>query len=598
MRERVLGVETEYAVVYFPARGEERGPTNLSLYPLFESRLRERLESVPRAASLLRAKPGRFLANGMSFHYEATPHAFDQGLLEIASPECRDPFTLLEHEIAKDQLAEELREAVNRDLRAQGWRGEVRLLKNNVDAHGHTFGSHESYWIDDPLAPGRRLAVAPLWLLTWLATAPVLAWLLLASLVVALLPLLLLLLPVAALMLHGGARLVRRLHPAWAAACRRVALRLERTPARLALRLQSDPAAWMRRLSWIEWPLQLCIPLHAAVYGRFFFQPVLRDATGFLATRSVFSGAGSLAWDEGALLRTSQRAPFLRVVSAIFTHGDRRPMIELRDLFFRPWSAFGRRRRLHLMLGDANLCDWAFVLRMGATALVLEAIEAAPGDPEWPRLCDPLAAQRTASLDPFAPLPLWAGGTANAIELQQRVLQQVRRILGDTPCAWKRRVIRMWEETLVALRETPDALADRLDWVAKADLLRREVPSVEDRERLVREAPRLLRAAGPADAEEARLRELAFRLLRTDLRYHELGPRGGHRKLRQRDAIRSLADPEQVARARREPPTDTRARARGHAILDAARLGSGAATWHRVRVGRFGWRWFLDPLRP
>ena len=167
MRERVLGIETEYAVVYFPARGEgEERPTNLALYPLFEEALAGLVPSVPRAFSLLRAKPGRFLANGMSFHYEGTPQHFEHGLLEIASPECRDPFTLLAHERAKDALAEELRERVNRELARRGWLGEVRLFKNNVDSQGHTFGSHESYWIDDPLTPRAQVwCCCPLWLL-------------------------------------------------------------------------------------------------------------------------------------------------------------------------------------------------------------------------------------------------------------------------------------------------------------------------------------------------------------------------------------------------------------------------------------------------
>jgi hypothetical protein len=56
---------------------------------------------------------------------------------------------------------------------------------------------------------------------------------------------------------------------------------------------------------------------------------------------------------------------------------------------------------------------------------------------------------------------------------------------------------------------------------------------------------------------------------------------------------------EEVARARREPPADTRALARGRAIREAVRgAKGGGATWHRVRVGRFDWRWFLDPLEP
>ena len=68
MRDRVFGIETEYAVIYHPRRGEEEErPTNLALYALFEQALGARVASLPRAISLLRAKRGRFLENGASF---------------------------------------------------------------------------------------------------------------------------------------------------------------------------------------------------------------------------------------------------------------------------------------------------------------------------------------------------------------------------------------------------------------------------------------------------------------------------------------------------------------------------------------------------
>lgn len=592
-----MGIETEYAVVYFPARGEDSRPTNLALYPLFEEYLALRVKSLPRAFSLLRAKPGRFLENGMSFHYEGTPRAFEHGLLEIASPECRDPFSLLHCEAAKDKLAEELREDVNRELARRGWRGEVRLVKNNVDSRGHTFGSHESYWIDDPLPLGRRLLIAPLWAFCWLLTLPALAWLVLVGLIVAAAPLLLLLAPLAGLGLLGLAPLLARLSPSLGARWRRAGRQLQDLPMRLATWLQADPALLMRKLAWVEWPLRPLMPLHGALYRRFYFRPVVGGASAFLVTRALYAGAGSIVWGKSPLLHLSQRAPFLRAVSAIFTHGDRRPMIELRDLFFRPWSAFGRHRRLHLMLGDANLCDWSLVLRTGATALVLEAIETRP-EATWPELVDPLGALRALSANPEAPLRLRAGCDATAVEIQQAVLEQVREVLGIPELPWKRRVLDMWQETLLLLGRDPDALADRVDWIAKRRLLERDVPSRDDWSILALEGKRLV-AAGDPGGEEGRLRGLAFRLLRTDLRYHELGPRGGHRRLRERGAIRDLCDPQAVLRARREAPFDTRAHARGAAIREAVRRRlAGAATWHRVRLGLLDWRWFRDPLSP
>jgi hypothetical protein len=130
-------------------------------------------------------------------------------------------------------------------------------------------------------------------------------------------------------------------------------------------------------------------------------------------------------------------------------------------------------------------------------------------------------------------------------------------------------------------------------------LLEAEIPHPPDREALRERGRRLLEGPEPDDPEERRLRDFAFRARRVDLRYHELGPRGGYRRLFQRGGVRRLADADAVARALREPPADTRARARGHAIREVVQAGgSGAATWHRVRAGAFDWRWFPDPLDP
>ena len=603
MRERVFGIETEYAVIYHPSRGERvdgRRPTNLALFQLFEPILARELAGLPRAFSLLRAKPGQFLENGSSFHYEATPRDFEHGLVEIASPECRDPFTLLACERAKDALVEDLCARANERLGRLGFAGEARIGKNNVDSQGHTFGSHESYWIDDPLSLRARLALAPVWLALWLLTLPALAWLLLATLAVIALGVLVTLLPLVAALLGVLAPGVRRIAPAAGRLVDRARASAQRAPERLADALAHDPGALVRRLAWIEYPLRPLIALHGRVYNRFHFRRVRRAATAFLVTRNLFCGAGRVALDGGPLLRLAQRPPHLRSLARIFTSGDDRPLFETRDLFFRPWSAFGRRRRLHLMLGDANLCDWALVLRAGATALVLEALEEL-ADAEWPELARPLEALRQVSDDPglARPLALADGKLASALDIQQRYLAHVRSALAADarPALWKARVVAMWHETLELLAREPGALADRVDWLAKRTLLYEAVPDPADRAALEAQGARLVGADAPGADE--RLRRLAWRALRVDFAYHELGPRGEQRRLEARGAVRRLASDADVARARRDPPLDTRAAARARAIREARARGvSGAVSWHRARIGAAAWRFFSDPLSP
>ncbi|HVH04426.1 MAG TPA: proteasome accessory factor PafA2 family protein [Myxococcota bacterium] len=602
MRDRVFGIETEYAVIYHPRRGERaERPTNLALYGLFEQALRARVASLPRALSLLRAKRGRFLENGASFHYEATSEHFEHGLLELASPECRDPFTLLACERAKDALVEEIAAVANQDLRRAGIGGTVRIGKNNVDSQGHTFGSHESYWVEDPLPWRSRLALAPVWLALWIATLPVLAWFALVFAAAALTPLVLLLLPLAAWPVNAIARRVAPHRARLGARLTDVAFRLRTAPLRFARLVEKRPGDVARFLAFAERPLRPVVALHGHVYRRFHFRSIERGLTAFLVTRTAYAGAGAVVLDGGPLLRLAQRPPHLRSLSRIFTSGDDRPLYESRDLFFRPWSAFSARRRLHLLVGDANLCEWAQVLRVGATALVLEAIEADPGG-AWPRLADPLGALHALNRDAElgAELELTGGTRRTAIAIQRAYLERVRDAFAhapEPPAAWKGRVLAMWDETLALLERDPDALADRVDWIAKRALVRRELRAPGDARALESAGAALLRDAPGVDDETRRLRSVAYRVLRTDLRYHELGPGGGYRRLRARGRVRTLADPDAVERARRDPPSDTRAFPRGRAIRAAAERGQGGgANWHRVRIGALDWRWFLDPL--
>jgi proteasome accessory factor A len=336
------------------------------------------------------------------------------------------------------------------------------------------------------------------------------------------------------------------------------------------------------------------------MHNRFHFRRFHRHLTAFLVTRTVYAGAGTVVLDGAPPFRLAQRPPFMRSLARVFTSGENRPLYESRDVFFRPWSALGSRRRLHLLIGDANLCDWALVLRTGATALVLEAIETgAPAD--WPVLAHPLRALRALAADPELALRyrLEDGSEATALEIQRRFLDAVRGILAPESGSdgWRSRVMAMWEETLELLERDPEALRDRVDWVAKRALLRREIPDPVDWEAIARRGVRVLDGSEtPADGD-SRLRELAFRALRADLRYHELGPRGGHRRLEGRGEVRRLAERRRIDRALLRPPSNTRAYARGRAIREAhARSVSGGATWHRVRLGWLDWRWYPDPL--
>jgi proteasome accessory factor A len=588
MRERVFGIETEYALIFHPRGTERARPTNLELYRRFEAALLARVRTLPHGFSWLREKGGRFLENGGTFHYEATAEDFEGGLVEMASPECRDPFTLIAHERAKDERVEELCDEVNLQLELAGYRGRARIGKNSVDSQGHTLGSHESYWVEDRLPRWRLALFVPVWLALWLVSLPVVAWLfaLRIGLLVTVLG--------AGTVLLGTGAVLRLIRPA-------LGQRLFAWMESFARDLEQHPGELARRVQRLAAPLYPLMRLHSAVYDRFHFRAIRRDLTAHLVTRTLYTGAGALSFDGGSLFRLAQRPPFLKVLARIFPDDDARPLYEMRDLFFPPWSALRARRRLHLLIGDANMSEWAQALRVGATALALEVIE--DGTPEgWPVLAKPLEALQAINVDPElrAKYALCDGSSASALEIQTRILAFVRERLAADPeplVLWKARVLSMWQETLDGLRRSPDSLADRIDWLAKRRLVIEDLPDMGDREALRQRGAEVMRDGGARTDADHRLRELAFRARRIDLRFHELGPRGGARRLERRGLFRRISDPDQVTLARTEPPADTRAFARGQAIKFAhANAVSGRAAWDRVRVGKLGYRYMGDPL--
>ncbi len=96
----------------------------------------------------------------------------------------------------------------------------------------------------------------------------------------------------------------------------------------------------------------------------------------FLVSRQVIAGAGKMGIEtqEGVFqpgsFQLSQRADFMETVLSVDTMHNR-PILNTRD---EPHADRARFRRLHLIVGDANMCEYATALKVGTTRLVLELI--------------------------------------------------------------------------------------------------------------------------------------------------------------------------------------------------------------------------------
>jgi len=276
------------------------------------------------------------------------------------------------------------------------------------------------------------------------------------------------------------------------------------------------------------------------------FGRIVTHAMAHFITRQVFTGAGKVGTEATGL--TSSDVPFQLTQRADFFEEQvglettlKRPIVNTRD---EPHADAQKYRRLHVIVGDANLAELSTFLKVGTTALVLAMVE----DDVLPRefvFRTPVAALRAVSYDLTLrqPLELVDGTTITALDAQWEFLDRARKYADafGLECVGERsgpEVLRRWESVLTALETDPGSLADQLDWVAKHRLLE----GYRERHGL--------------DWDDARLAAM-------DLQYHDLRPA---KSLFARLGVERLSTDREVEDAVTEPPTDTRAYFRGKCL--------------------------------
>ncbi len=303
------------------------------------------------------------------------------------------------------------------------------------------------------------------------------------------------------------------------------------------------------------------------------FEELARHLVPFFTVRQVICGAGRVGLGvtgSSPGFQISQRADFFEEEVGLETT-VRRPLVNTRD---EPHADADRYRRLHVIIGDANLSQYATWLRCGMTALVLSMIEL--GTAPEVELMDPVAALQRISHDPTlqaaVPLVRPVEGTgpdgareATGLELLRVYLEAAERHvsrfgMGDEATL---DVLRAWRDSVETLGTDPAAMADRLDWVAKHQLL----SGYRQRHGL--------------DWDDPRLGMM-------DLQYADLRPdKGLYQALLRRGSIRRLVPDERIRDAVDTPPRDTRAWARGRTVDVFGRHVVGAS-WDTLLVREDG----------
>ncbi len=288
------------------------------------------------------------------------------------------------------------------------------------------------------------------------------------------------------------------------------------------------------------------------------FGEIVRHLTPFFVTRVVMVGAGRIGNEFGlddVPYQISQRADFFEVEVGLETT-LKRPIINTRD---EPHADPDRFRRLHVIVGDANMSEVCTYLKLGSTALVLAMIEdGALG--QAPSLARPVTSMHEVSHDLTCsePVELADGRKATPVELQRHYLDAARAWADEREAPdWTADVLATWGRVLDALETDVDALDGVVDWVTKRRLMQRYV----ERDGL------------SWDDDKLKL---------IDVQYHDVRQdRGLYNRLAAGGRVERLVDEDDVRRAVSSPPRDTRAYFRGR-CLEKYRESVSAAGWDSI----------------
>ena len=296
----------------------------------------------------------------------------------------------------------------------------------------------------------------------------------------------------------------------------------------------------------------------------------------FFVTRQIYVGAGKvLRTRTGNHYYVSQRAQHIyQEISGATTSS--RGIINTRD---EPHADEEKYRRLHVIVGDSNMSEFATYLKVGATAIVLSMVEDGVLRKDV-ALEDPVRAIKEISHDTTCKrrVRLKRGKEFSAVELQREYYESALEYFSGREAPKEvQDVLERWGRVLDRLADDPLSLNRELDWVIKRDFLgsymQKKGISFDDQ-----------------------------RISMLDLQYHDIKrDRGLYYILARNGRVERLATDEQIEQARITPPQTTRAKIRSDFIRFAnERNKSYDVGWSYLKLNDRYQRTILckDPFRP
>ena len=270
------------------------------------------------------------------------------------------------------------------------------------------------------------------------------------------------------------------------------------------------------------------------------FRQLASQLIPFFVTRQVFAGAGKVKSTNRGGYAISQRAQHIREEISIATT-TARGIINTRD---EPHADREKYRRLHVIVGDSNMSEFATYLKIGTTAIVLRMIE------------DNFIKQRLALRDSVRAIQqiseditctrkieLENGKRLSGVEMQWEYLECAKQYLEQAESdPVTDQIMARWEYVLTCLETDPMQLDRELDWVIKKKLIETYVASRQ-------------------------LKWNSAKVLMLDLQYHNIRPELGlYYKLEKDGRVERIVSDDAIEQAMHHPPETTRAKFRGRFV--------------------------------
>ena len=296
----------------------------------------------------------------------------------------------------------------------------------------------------------------------------------------------------------------------------------------------------------------------------------------FLVSRQIYAGAGKvLQTARGATYCMSQRAEHIwEGISSATTRS--RPIINTRD---EPHADAERYRRLHVIVGDSNMSEYATFLKTGATSILLRMLEDPSVALRDMTLDNPIRAIREISHDPACTrrVRLASGREVSALDIQSEYLDRALKYAESRELdTQEKQALQMWEHCLTQIADDPLNLTRECDWVMKHHLI---------------EAYRERHGLTLSDARVALL----------DLQYHDVNrSRSLFYRMQDKGMVERMCVDEEINEAVENPPATTRARLRGEFIRRAKeRKRDYTVDWVHLKLNDQAQRTVLckDPFR-